>query len=148
MVRSSIAVLLACLGLSACTSTEDDSPGGAGSGQGGSGASSSGADASNASGSSSNGEGGASNAVSGGGGVGGDQICADLCTHATALGCPTSGDCEGDCGAGFANAGDCADELELFMACVAYESTTCEDFETAPATCEDEGHALTDCTGM
>ena len=144
MVHVSFALVLVCLGLGACTSTEDDSTGDGASGHGGS----SGTGASSASGSSSNGEGGASSDVSGGGGVGGEQLCADLCAHATALGCPTSADCEGDCGAGFANAGDCGDELELFMACVAYESTTCEDFETAPAACQRAGQALTECTGM
>ena len=140
--------------IAACSSTETadedgDSDSSASSGAGGSGAGS-GAGASSAS-SSASGEGGgpaSSGSTTGTGGVGGSQICADLCAHATALGCPTAPDCEGDCEAGFANAGDCADELEAFLTCVAYESTTCEDFEVAPRACERPAQALVECTGM
>ena len=145
------AVLALASFVAACSSTEtaDEDGDSDTSGSGGSGASS-GAGASSAS-SSASGEGGgpgSSGSTTGTGGVGSSQICADLCAHATALGCPTAPDCEGDCEAGFANAGDCADELEAFLACVAYESTTCDDFEMAPRPCERPAQTLIECTGM
>jgi hypothetical protein len=77
---------------------------------------------------------------------GGRATCAALCAQAMSLGCPTSPDCQGDCQAGYANAGMCADELDAFLSCVASEATQCQDFQQAPQACEDEADTLIQCS--